>query len=303
MRSGISGTPRRLRQCGWMCGIAGLAGFKDANASEAALCAMVNAIERRGPDSEGIARWPGARLGHRRLAIIDLSEGGHQPMLSDNGRVGLVFNGCIYNFLELRKELEKLGHAFRSASNTEVLLRGYEEWGIDALVPRLRGMFAFGMGRRERVAVAGRDRLGVKPRSIPHGMERLPSPPRWERCAPADLRAKSIPAPCSSTWNSEALRTIARFIPASRSYQPRRSLNGNEGRFLNAPTGPWRSRMRNRASRLRRRWKKPNACFSNPCGCGFTPMCPRAHCLAEESIPRWFAGPWQSSTPTSLRLR
>ncbi len=125
---------------------------------------MTDAIRRRGPDSEGIAGWPGACLGHRRLAIIDLSDAGRQPMLSDDGSVGLVFNGCIYNFLELRKELEERGHKFRSHCDTEVLLRGYQEWGIDALAPKLRGMFAFGIwddGAQTLSLV--RDRLGVKP--------------------------------------------------------------------------------------------------------------------------------------------
>ncbi len=121
-------------------------------------------LERRGPDSEGFAAWPGAALGHRRLAILDLSAAGHQPMLSEDGRVGLVFNGCIYNFLELRADLEKLGHRFRSQCDTEVLLRGFLEWGIDELAPRLRGMFAFGVwDSASETLTLVRDRLGVKP--------------------------------------------------------------------------------------------------------------------------------------------
>ena len=125
---------------------------------------MVSALRRRGPDSEGTAEWPAALLGHRRLAIIDLSPGGNQPMLSDDGRVGLIFNGCIYNFQELRRELEQLGHRFRSSCDTEVLLRGYLEWGAHALVPRLRGMFAFAIWDDTRATLTlVRDRLGVKP--------------------------------------------------------------------------------------------------------------------------------------------
>jgi asparagine synthase (glutamine-hydrolysing) len=147
-----------------MCGIAGLIGSGDSNSAKRAVRAMTDAMRRRGPDSEGMAEWPGAFLGHRRLAIIDLSDAGQQPMLSDDGRIGLVFNGCIYNFLELRKELEERGHAFRSHTDTEVLLRGYQEWGIDALAPRLRGMFAFGIwDDREQTLALVRDRLGVKP--------------------------------------------------------------------------------------------------------------------------------------------
>jgi asparagine synthase (glutamine-hydrolysing) len=147
-----------------MCGIAGLIGAKDRNAAEKTLCAMVNAIARRGPDGEGVEHWPGAALGHRRLAILDLSEAGRQPMLSDDHSVGVVFNGCIYNFLELRTELEKDGHRFHSDCDTEVLVRGYQAWGVDRLVSRLRGMFAFAVWDDHRQTLfLVRDRLGVKP--------------------------------------------------------------------------------------------------------------------------------------------
>ncbi len=143
-----------------MCGIAGCVGA----AANAAVREMTSNLARRGPDSEGISDWPGASLGHRRLAIIDLSEAGRQPMLSDDGEIGVVFNGCIYNFLEIRRELEQRGHVFRSQCDTEVLVRGYREWGIDALVPRLRGMFAFGIwDNPRRTLTLVRDRLGVKP--------------------------------------------------------------------------------------------------------------------------------------------
>jgi asparagine synthase (glutamine-hydrolysing) len=125
---------------------------------------MVQSLARRGPDSEGTHAWPGAALGHRRLAIIDLSPAGRQPMLSDDGQIGVTFNGCIYNFLEIKSELEHCGHSFRSRCDTEVLIRGYEQWGIDGLVPRLRGMFAFGIwDHKSRKLFLVRDRLGVKP--------------------------------------------------------------------------------------------------------------------------------------------
>jgi asparagine synthase (glutamine-hydrolysing) len=125
---------------------------------------MLPTLARRGPDGEGVNTWPGAALGHRRLAIIDLSEAGHQPMLSDDGKIGLVFNGCIYNFVEIRKELEERGHRFRSNCDTEVILRGYQEWGVDRLVPRLHGMFAFAIWDHPRRKLSlVRDRLGVKP--------------------------------------------------------------------------------------------------------------------------------------------
>jgi asparagine synthase (glutamine-hydrolysing) len=125
---------------------------------------MVKSLERRGPDSEGMELWPSAILGHRRLAIFDLSPAGHQPMVSANRSVGLVFNGAIYNFLDLRSELEQAGHSFRSRTDTEVLVEGYRAWGIDKLVARLRGMFAFALwDDSRRTLYLVRDRLGVKP--------------------------------------------------------------------------------------------------------------------------------------------
>src|SRR5579862_8152938 len=144
-----------------MCGIAGFASSSDGTPS---ISPMLAALARRGPDGEGTATWPGVALGHRRLAILDLSELGSQPMLTEDGQIGLVFNGCIYNFTDLRGELEKLGHRFRSQCDTEVLLRGYQQWGIDALVARLRGMYAFAVwDERFRKLFLVRDRLGVKP--------------------------------------------------------------------------------------------------------------------------------------------
>jgi asparagine synthase (glutamine-hydrolysing) len=125
---------------------------------------MLGALKRRGPDSEGTHAWPGATFGHRRLAIFDLSAAGAQPFLSSDGHVGVVFNGAIYNFLALRAELQGKGFSFRSETDTEVLIAGYEAWGIDELVARLRGMFAFALwdARAERLFLV-RDRLGVKP--------------------------------------------------------------------------------------------------------------------------------------------
>ncbi|MDQ1525037.1 MAG: hypothetical protein QOE47_2961 [Pyrinomonadaceae bacterium] len=126
---------------------------------------MIRALARRGPDGAGLESWPhGTALGHRRLAIFDLSEAGRQPMLSEDGSVGIVFNGAIYNFRELRAELETRGHRFHSQTDTEVLVEGYREWGMDALVSRLHGMFAFGLwDERAQKLFLVRDRLGVKP--------------------------------------------------------------------------------------------------------------------------------------------
>jgi asparagine synthase (glutamine-hydrolysing) len=147
-----------------MCGIAGCVAPGERDLAESITQVMTDALARRGPDGEGMATWPGVALGHRRLAIIDLSDAGRQPMLSDDGSVGLVFNGCIYNFLELRPELEQLGYRFHSRCDTEILLAGYQHWGIDKLVARLRGMFAFAVwDQNRRKLFLVRDRLGIKP--------------------------------------------------------------------------------------------------------------------------------------------
>src|SRR5262245_5317444 len=146
-----------------MCGIAGVL-YADSGrpVEQAVLKAMGDSIAHRGPDAEGFWRGPGVGLVHRRLSIIDLS-GGDQPIGNEDGSLQVVFNGEIYNHLELRGWLEGRGHRFRTRSDTEVLVHLYEEDG-DALVGRLRGMFAFALwdaGRR-RLLLA-RDRLGIKP--------------------------------------------------------------------------------------------------------------------------------------------
>jgi asparagine synthase (glutamine-hydrolysing) len=147
-----------------MCGIAGVAGFQDIDNAEAIVHKMSCALARRGPDAEGITRLDGAVLGHRRLSIFDLSAAGIQPMTTPDRAVSVVFNGAIYNFRELRPLLESAGYRFQSQTDTEVLLHGYREWGIDQLVARLRGMFAFGLwDNRNRKLFLVRDRLGVKP--------------------------------------------------------------------------------------------------------------------------------------------
>ena len=123
---------------------------------------MSQLIAHRGPDGEGFWDTPHGTLGHRRLAIIDVA-GGAQPMFNEDASLGVVLNGEIYNFIELRNELTARGHAFRTRSDTEVLLHGYEEWEL-GLLGRLRGMFALALWdvRRERLLLA-RDRLGIKP--------------------------------------------------------------------------------------------------------------------------------------------
>jgi asparagine synthase (glutamine-hydrolysing) len=125
---------------------------------------MNYSMRRRGPDAEARYEWPQAVFGHRRLSIFDLSSAGAQPMLSADESVGVVFNGAIYNFLDLRAELESKGHRFRSQTDTEILVEGYLAWGLEGLVARIHGMFAFGLwdARKETLWLV-RDRLGVKP--------------------------------------------------------------------------------------------------------------------------------------------
>lgn len=156
-----------------MCGIAGIL-QRDGAAPvmEESLRAMAGAISHRGPDSEGIWTAPGVGLAHRRLSIIDLA-GGHQPIANEDGSVQIVFNGEIYNYRELQKELERQGHRFRTSSDTEVIVHLYEELG-ERVVERLRGMFAFAIWdtKRNRLLLA-RDRVGIKPLYYYHDGNRL----------------------------------------------------------------------------------------------------------------------------------
>jgi asparagine synthase (glutamine-hydrolysing) len=124
---------------------------------------MTTLLAYRGPDDEGFYEDGEVQLGHRRLSILDLSEAGHQPMESDDGQLVITLNGEIYNFHELRKELGKAGYRFRTATDTETILYGYREFGIEVL-SRLEGMFAFALwDRRERQLLLARDRTGMKP--------------------------------------------------------------------------------------------------------------------------------------------
>ena len=137
--------------------------LSEAPVPAAMVARMCDLIAHRGPDAEGVWADGHVALGHRRLAIIDLSPAGRQPMTSMDGRLTITFNGEIYNFLELRRELEGRGHAFRSRSDTEVMLAAYREWGVDCL-SRFRGMFAFAIwDARARTLFAARDRVGKKP--------------------------------------------------------------------------------------------------------------------------------------------
>ena len=156
-----------------MCGIAGIVNYKGTPVARPVLQAMTNAIAHRGPDGEGHWIEEGVGIGHRRLAIIDLSPLAHQPMLSQDNRYVLSYNGEIYNFRELRTELEAMDYSFRSKSDSEVLLIAWAAWGVKAL-DRLNGMFAFVVWDRiEKTLTLARDRYGIKPLYIAETSEGL----------------------------------------------------------------------------------------------------------------------------------
>ena len=146
-----------------MCGIAGILHLNGKPMDIEVLQPMTDAIAHRGPDGEGQWAKGHVGLGHRRLAILDLSEAGRQPMSTSDGRYTITYNGEVYNFQELRRELEKLGHQFRSHTDTEVILCAYTEWREKAL-DRFNGMFALAIwDKKRRELFLARDRYGIKP--------------------------------------------------------------------------------------------------------------------------------------------
>src|SRR4051812_11487757 len=169
-RSRRSARGSRTERNSAMCGIAGGVVNPKSLMTGATLERMLQVIEHRGPDGHGARQFAGPAdwrvfLGHRRLAIID-PDGARQPMCDDAAQLALTFNGEIYNFRELRSQLEAMGHRFTRDSDTEVLLRAYQQWG-EQCAERLRGMFAFAIwdGRNQRLFMA-RDRFGEKPFSL-----------------------------------------------------------------------------------------------------------------------------------------
>jgi asparagine synthase (glutamine-hydrolysing) len=198
-----------------MCGIAGFWTSRAfAAPPERILKNMAAAIAYRGPDGDGFY-WDastGVGLGHRRLAVVDLSEDGRQPMISRNGRFVLVFNGEVYNFERLRAILVPLGHTFRGHSDTEVMLAAFEQWGVPAAVEKFVGMFAFAVwDRAERKLILARDRFGKKPLYIYLGshlvgfaselkaLRQLPgfAPPIDRQALTLYLRHNYVPSPRS----------------------------------------------------------------------------------------------------------
>ncbi|MFI9150437.1 N-acetylglutaminylglutamine amidotransferase [Streptomyces sp. NPDC053367] len=171
-----------------MCGLSGEIRFDGERPDLAAVERMSDRLADRGPDGEGVWTRDAVALGHRRLKIIDLSELGAQPMTDARGGITGVFNGCVYNYRELRDELRGLGHRFESTSDTEVVLKAYQQWGT-ACVEHFHGMFAFALvEHRTGRLVLGRDRLGIKPLYLAQTPGRL----RFASSLPALLAAGDV---------------------------------------------------------------------------------------------------------------
>lgn len=226
-----------------MCGITGFLQSGGQNALELKITVrqMADRLLHRGPDAGGL--WVdascGIALGHRRLAIVDLSPTGQQPMISASGRYVIILNGEIYNFRELRSQLETMGHRFRGTSDTEVMLSAFEQWGVADSTPRFNGMFAFAVWDRvARLLHLGRDRLGEKPLYFGHAgdvflfaseLKALVCHPKFRPVIDRDiiplyLRHNYIPAPysiyrgikklspgCLLTIGADSETTISRY--------------------------------------------------------------------------------------------
>jgi len=212
-----------------MCGFAGILDSRaDPGSLREAAAGMAAALLHRGPDDGGA--WsdaPGVAFGFRRLAIQDLSAEGHQPMASASGRFTIVFNGEVYNFLELRRELEVRGVRFRGHSDTEVILAAFEAWGVRDSLPRMVGMFAMAIwDRSERILWLVRDRLGVKPLyyGVPgvesvHGDQSLRVPEGSPLLFGSELKAFAAHPRFDASIDREALADFMQYgyIPAPRS--------------------------------------------------------------------------------------
>ncbi|MGE3841578.1 MAG: asparagine synthase (glutamine-hydrolyzing), partial [Vicinamibacterales bacterium] len=194
-----------------MCGICGLLNFETgAPADPGTIERMTGTIVHRGPDDVGIHLDGPLAMGFRRLAIIDLSPAGHQPMSDQQGTVWVTFNGEIYNFMEVRRELEAHGHVFLSQCDTEVIVHGYKQWG-EAVLDRLNGMFGLAIwDRKNRRLVLARDPMGIKPLyySVQDGTLYYGSEIRAVRAA--------LPAQPSPDVEAMALFLRYRYTPAPR---------------------------------------------------------------------------------------
>jgi asparagine synthase (glutamine-hydrolysing) len=194
-----------------MCGICGEIRWDGRAADVAAVARMTGAMTSRGPDADGVVAHGPVALGHRRLAIIDLSAHGAQPMVDADLGLTLVFNGCIYNYKELRNQLQAVGYRFFSTADSEVVIKAFHRWGVRC-VEKFKGMFAFAIAERDTGAVTlARDRLGIKPLY-------LASAPGWLRFA-STPRALLVPGGVDTELDRHALHHYMTFhsvVPAPR---------------------------------------------------------------------------------------
>jgi asparagine synthase (glutamine-hydrolysing) len=260
-----------------MCGIAGIISRDADRGAAAAVVAMTEALAHRGPDGAGYWRLAGddaglcdaadlgpaeILLGHRRLSIVDL-DGGAEPMANEDGTVWVVFNGEIYNHLELRRELESHGHRYRSRCDTETLIHGWEEWG-EGLFGRLNGIFAFAIADvRRRELVLARDPVGVKPLYVG-----VANGSTWFA---SELGGASAAGLVADELLPEALKLFLtfRFIPSPHTIAPN-AWKVPPGHFLRLRTGdagreprflPYESRVRSSAApRNRAEWREALFC-------------------------------------------
>ncbi len=226
-----------------MCGIAGEIRLDGGPADAAAVATMTGALAPRGPDGTGIIARGSAAFGHRRLKIIDLSENAAQPMTDPELGLTIVFNGCIYNYPELRKELQQAGYRFFSHGDTEVILKAWHKWGEDC-VERFHGMFAFVITERDSGrTILVRDRFGIKPLYLAEDADRI----RFASTLPALLAAGDV----DTGIDLEALHNYMSFhavVPA-----PRTILKG----VRKLPAATIRIVERDGTSRERVYWQPP----------------------------------------------
>ncbi len=192
-----------------MCGIAGIIKHNPSEIPE--LQKMLTCIKHRGPDDEGMwySKSGRAGLGQRRLSIIDLSPGGHQPMISESGRYVMTYNGELYNYRELKAELQSAGHTFKSESDSEVLLKAHEVWGAQEALAKLNGMFAYAVwDEKEQELFAARDLLGEKPFKYYEGKNELVFASELK----AILEYPGVPRDVD--WQAVDLAMTYRYVPA-----------------------------------------------------------------------------------------
>jgi asparagine synthase (glutamine-hydrolysing) len=204
---------------------------------------MVDALAHRGPDDRGTLLDRNVGIGMRRLSIIDTA-GGRQPIANEDGALSVVYNGELYNHPELRRQLQSAGHAFRTAADTEVLVHGFEQWGLDGLLQRLDGIYAFCLyDRRERIAYLARDPMGVKPLYFTHRNGRF--------AFASELKGLIRSGLLSATVDEISLWSYLRYQFSAGN---RTLLAGVE----ELPAGHW-LRWRAGAVEVRRYWDYPDA--------------------------------------------